>query len=110
MDIRWQLIEYIQSAVMSAKGNVVSFNLKQIKKALGMNSKAEETALKLALGALADLGLLQRVPGKKLRYFLRRGSPLWNALELGCTDLLTILMDRHPRKYKLLRSHSSPKK
>ena len=41
MDIRWQLIEYIRSAVMSAKGNVVSFSLKQIKRALGMESKAE---------------------------------------------------------------------
>jgi len=108
MDIRWRLIEYIRSAVISAKGNVVSFSLKQIKRALGAESKAEEAALKLALGALADLGLLQRAPGKKPRYFLRRGSPLWNALELGCTDLLPVLMDRRRRRHKPLRSRSLP--
>jgi len=60
--------------------------------------------LKLALGALADLGLLQRAPGKKPRYFLQRGSPLWNALELGCTDLLTVLIDNHRMKQKPTKS------
>lgn len=100
MDARRQLIEYIRSAVMSAKGNVVSFSLKQIKRALGMESKVEEAELKLALGALADLGLLQMAPGKKPRYHLQRGSLLWNALELGCTDLLTVLIDNHRMKQK----------
>jgi hypothetical protein len=100
MDIRRQLIEYIRSAVMSTKGNVVSFSLKQIKRALGAESKAEEAALKLALGALADLRLLQRAPGKKPRCLLQRGSPLWNALELGCTDLLIALIDNHRMKQK----------
>jgi len=100
MDARRQLIEYIRSAVMSAKGNVVSFSLKQIKRALGMESKVEEAELKLALGALADLGLLQMAPGKKPRYHLQRGSLLWNALELGCTDLLTVLIDNHHMKQK----------
>ena len=65
-----------------------------------MESKVEEAELKLALGALADLGLLQMAPGKKPRYHLQRGSLLWNALELGCTDLLTVLIDNHHIKQK----------
>jgi hypothetical protein len=99
-DVKRLLVEYLREAVIDAKGNVVSFNLKKVKKALEAESKAEEIALKAALEALVDLGLLGAVPGRKPRYVLRRGSPLWVALELGCTDMLTVLMDRHRMKQK----------
>ena len=92
-DVKRLLVEYLREAVIDAKGNVVSFNLKKVKKALEAESKGEEVALKAARKALVDLGLLGAVPGKKPRYVLRRGSPLWTALELGCVDLITILAD-----------------
>jgi hypothetical protein len=95
-----RLVRYMQNLVSSAKGNVTSFTLKQAKRALGMESKSEETMLKGALETLVSLGLLQKAPGKKPRYLLQRGSPLWNALEQGCTDLLTALMDRYHKNHK----------
>ena len=70
--------------------------MKQAKRALGAESKAEEAELKAALEALAALGLLQKAPGKKPRYILQRGTPMWSALEQGCTDLLAALADRRP--------------
>jgi hypothetical protein len=98
-DVKRLLVEYLREAVIDAKGNVVSFNLKKAKKALEAESKAEEIALKTALEALVDMGLLGVVPGRKPRYVLRRGSPLWAALELGCVDLVTILADgQHKRR------------
>ena len=90
-----RLILYMQSLVVSARGNVVSLSLKRAKRALGAESKAEEAALKAALEALAGLGLLQKTPGRKPRYVLQRGSPLWKALEQDCTELLTVLVDSH---------------
>jgi len=91
-----RLVEYIRGLVLGAKGGVVSFTLKQAKRALGAESKAEEAELKAALEALAALGLLQKAPGKKPRYILQRGTPLWSALEQGHTDLLAALADRRP--------------
>lgn len=96
-DVKRLFVEYLREAVIDAKGNVVSFNLKKVKKALEAESKAEEIALKAALEALVDLGLLGVVPGRKPRYVLRRGSLLWTALELGCIDLVTILADGHTK-------------
>jgi hypothetical protein len=96
------LIEYVRDLVLSAKGNVITISLRQAKRALGVESKSEEAALRVALEALATLGLLQRAPGKKPRYVLQRGSPLWEALERRCTDLLSTLMGRNmpPRRRK----------
>jgi hypothetical protein len=99
-DVKRLFVEYLREAVIDAKGNVVTFSLKKVKKALEAESKAEEVKLKAALKALAVLGLLGAVPGRKPRYVLRRGSPLWVALELGCTDLLTVLIDNHRMKQK----------
>jgi hypothetical protein len=96
-DVKRLFVEYLREAVVDAKGNVVSFNLKKVKKVLKAESKAEEIALKAALKALVDLGLLGAVPGRKPRYVLRRGSSLWSALELGCIDLVTILADGHTK-------------
>ncbi len=100
-----RLVCYIQDLVLSAKGNVVTISLRQAKRALGLKSKSEEVALRAALEALAMLGLLQRAPGKKPRYVLQRSSPLWSALERGCTDLMTTLMGRNalPRRSKARR-------
>jgi hypothetical protein len=53
-DVKRLLVEYLREAVIDAKGNVVSFNLKKVKKALEAESKAEEIALKAALEALVD--------------------------------------------------------
>jgi len=90
-----RLILYMRGLVLNARGNVVSFSLKQAKRTLGAESKSEEVALKGALEALASLGLLQKAPGRKPRYIIQRGSPLWKTLEQGlCTDLLTALMER----------------
>jgi len=94
-----RLIEYVRDLVLGAKGGVVSFTLKQAKRALGAESKAEEAELKAALEALAALGLLQKSPGKKPRYILQRGTPLWSALEQGCTDILIALTDRRRKKH-----------
>jgi hypothetical protein len=104
-----QLIEYVRDLVLGAKGGVVSFTLKQAKKTLGVESKAEEAELKAALEALAALGLLQKAPGKKPRYFLQRGSPLWSALEQGCTDILLALTDGLRKKHKSSRPRLQPK-
>ena len=89
----------MRDLVVNAKGNVVSFTLRQAKRALGAESKSEEVVLRAALEALVGLGLLQRVPGRKPRYLLRRGTPLWSALERGCTDLPAVFLadGRPPR-------------
>jgi hypothetical protein len=99
-----ELIEYIRNLVLNAKGNAVSFTLKQAKKALGVKSKSEERALRAALEALVGLGLLQKTPGKRPRYLLQRGTPLWSALERGCTDLLVALADRRPQTERVERA------
>jgi hypothetical protein len=91
-----QLIEYIRNLVLNAKGSAVSFTLKQAKRALGVESRSEEKVLWAALEALVSLGLLQKAPGRKSRYLLQRGTPLWSALEQGCIDLLAALADRRP--------------
>lgn len=95
-----RLVEYVRGLVLGARGNAVSFTLKQVKRALGAETKSEEAALRAILEALAILGLLQKVPGRKTRYLLRRGTPLWSALEQGCTDLLAVLAGRHPGEGK----------
>jgi hypothetical protein len=91
-----QLVEYVRNLVLNAKGGAVSFTLKQAKRALGVESKSGEKALWAALESLVSLGLLQKMPGKKPRYLLQRGTPMWSALEQGCTDLLAALADRRP--------------
>ncbi len=78
-DVQRRLIEYLRSTIIKARGNVVSFSLRRVKRALDAESKAEEIALKVALKALVDLGLLGAVPGRKPRYVLRRGSLLHSA-------------------------------
>jgi len=93
-----RFIEYMRELVLGAKGSVVSFSLRQVKRALGIESKAEEAALRAALEALVGLGLLQKASEKKPRYLLQRGTPAWSALERGCTDLLAALADRRPRE------------
>lgn len=103
-----RLILYMRGLVLSARGNVVSFSLRQAKRALGAESKSEEATLKNALEALSSLGLLQKAPGRKPRYIVQRGSPLWKTLEQGqCTDLLTALMTR-PRQ-KAVEAHNRDK-
>ncbi len=92
-----RLIRYMQDLVLGARGNVASFTLRQAKRALGVESKAEEVALRAALEALASLGLLQKASGRKPRYLLQRGTPLWSALERGCADLLDALAGRCPQ-------------
>lgn len=91
-----QLVEYVRNLVLNARGNVVSFTLRQVKRALGAESKLEERTLRAALETLASLGLLQKTSGRKPRYLLQRGTPTWSALERGCTDLLAALADRRP--------------
>jgi len=93
-----RLVEHIRDLVVSAKGNVVGITLKKVKRALGVEEKGEEVVLKRVLDALASLGLLEAVPGKEPRCVLRRGSPLWTALELDCVDLVTILVDGRPKR------------
>jgi len=64
-DVKCMLVKYLREAVIDAKGDVVSFNLKKAKKALEAEPKAEEIALRAALEALVDMGLLEAVPGRK---------------------------------------------
>ncbi len=82
-----RLFEYVRNLILGARGNVVSFSLKGVKKALGVRFRSEEAALRAALEALASLGLLQKAPRRKPRYLLQRSSPLWRALERGCAGL-----------------------
>ncbi len=79
-----RLVEYMEKLVAGARGNVVSISLKRVKRDLEVASRAEAAALKAVLDALASLGLLEAVPSRRRpRYLLRRGSPLWAALEAG---------------------------
>jgi len=105
-DLKRLLVEYLRETVIGARGNVASISLKRAKRALEAESKAEEAALKAALEALAGLGLLQKTPGKKPRYVLQRGSPLWKALELGCIDLVATLAGH--AKHKRPNQHQPP--
>jgi len=104
-DVERLLVEYLREAVIGARGNVASISLRRAKRALEAESKAEEAALKAALEALANLGLLQKTPGKKPRYIMQRGSPLWTALERGCIDLVATLAGhaKHQRPNQHLR-------
>jgi hypothetical protein len=90
-----RLAEYMRSLAAGARGNVVSISLKRAKRALEAESKAEEAALKAALDALASLGLLEAAGGgKRQRYVLRRGTPLWAALEEGHVELVAAVASR----------------
>jgi hypothetical protein len=91
-----KLVRYMQDLVLNAKGNAVSFTLRQAKRTLGVVSKSEEVAVRAALESLVGLGLLKKAPGRKPRYLLQRGTPLWSALERGCTDLPAALADGRP--------------
>jgi hypothetical protein len=82
------LVEYMKTLVEGAKGNVVSISLKKASRALGAGGRAEAAAVKAALDALASLGLLEAAEDGKPRYVLRRGSPLWAALEAGHVELI----------------------
>ena len=83
-----RLAEYMRSLVSGAKGGMVSISLKKASRALGAESRAEIAAVKAALSALASLGLLEAAGGKKPRYIMRRGTPLWAALEAGHVELI----------------------
>jgi hypothetical protein len=89
-----RLVEYMKRLVEGAKGNVVSISLKKASKALGAGSRAEAAAVKAALDVLASLGLLEAAGGSKPRYVLRRGSPLWAALEAGHVELVAAAASR----------------
>jgi hypothetical protein len=89
-----RLVEYMRSLVVSAKGNVVSISLKKASRALGAGSKAEAAAVKAVLDALASLGLLEAAEDGKPRYVLRRGSPLWAALEAGHVELIAAVASK----------------
>jgi hypothetical protein len=95
-----RLVEYMRGLVVGAKGNVVSISLKKASRALGDGNRAEAAAVKAALDALASLGLLEAEDGKT-RYVLRRGSPLWAALEAGHVELIAAVAaecSKQPRR------------
>ncbi len=81
-----RLIEYMRMLVIGAKGGIVNISLKKASRALEIG-RAEAAAVKAALDALASLGLLEVADGKP-RYVLRRGSPLWAALEANHVELV----------------------
>jgi hypothetical protein len=88
-----RLISYMRELVTGARGSVVSISLKRASRAVGAESRAEVAAVKAVLDSLASLGLLEAVRSKKRpRYLLRRGSPLWAALEAGCAELTAELV------------------
>ncbi len=92
-----RLVEYMRGLVV-AKGNVVSISLKKASRALGDVDRAEAAAVKAALDALASL--LEAEDGKT-RYILRRGSPLWAALEAGHVELIAAVAaecSKQPRR------------
>jgi len=69
--------------------------LKRASRAVGAESRAESRAVKAVLDSLASLGLLEAVRDRKRpRYLLRRGSPLWAALEAGHVELVAALAGR----------------
>jgi hypothetical protein len=83
-----RLISYMRELVAGARGGLVSISLKKASRAVGAESRAEVAGVKAVLDSLASLGLLEAVRSRKRpRYLLRRGSPLWAALEAGCAEL-----------------------
>jgi len=90
-----RVISYMKELVAGAKGGVVSVSLKRASRAVGAESRAEVAAVKAVLDSLASLGLLEALRGgKRPRYLLRRGSPLWAALEAGHVELVAALAGR----------------
>ncbi len=98
------LVEYMRSLVAGAKGGMVSISLKKASKALGAESRTEAMAVKAALDVLASLGLLEAAKDGKPRYIIRRGSPLWAALEAGHVELIAAVVakcSKPPRRRRL---------
>jgi DNA-binding transcriptional ArsR family regulator len=93
--IRRKLFEYMRRRVLLARGNVVSFTLRKIKRALGVEEDRSAGAeIKAVLEALAKRGLV-RVDrrGRAPRYAVKRGSRLWRALIGGVEQAEALLED-----------------
>ena len=93
--IRRKLFEYMHRRVLLARGNVVSFTLRKIKRALGVEEdRTAEAGIKAVLDALAKRGLLEvDRRGRAPRYAVRRGSRLWRALTGGAEQAEALLED-----------------
>jgi predicted transcriptional regulator of viral defense system len=80
----------MRTLVLKAKGNTVTLKLKAL--------CGERRAALALLRKLANAGYLKRIGGGK--YLLRRGSPLWEALEQGkAAQLLERLrINQKPRR------------
>jgi hypothetical protein len=98
-----RLVAHMRSLVENAKGNVVSISLRSASKAVGAESRAEVLTVKAALDTLVSLGLLEAFPKKKPVYAMRRGSPLWNALEGGHIELVTAVVTKCIKKRRYRR-------
>jgi hypothetical protein len=89
------LVSYMMELVAGARGSLVSIGLKRASRAVGAETRAEVAAVKAVLDSLASLGLLEAVRDRKRpRYLLRRGSPLWTALEAGHAELVAAIAGR----------------
>ncbi len=93
-----RLAEYMRGLVVSAKGNVVSIRMKNVRKTLETEVKGKST-VKVILKTLASIGLLEACASSKPKYILRRGSPLWSALEAGNVELAAELIEAAVVKY-----------
>jgi hypothetical protein len=93
--IRRKLFEYMRRRVLLARGNVVSFTLRKIKRALGVEEDRDAGAeIRAVLEALVKRGLLEvDRRGRAPRYAVRRRSRLWRALTGGAEQAEALLED-----------------
>jgi len=93
--IRRRLFELMRRRVLLAKGNVVSFTLRKIKRGLGVEGDRDaEAEIRAVLEALAARGLVKvDRRSKRTRYVVRRGSPLWRALAGGVEQAEVLLSE-----------------
>jgi hypothetical protein len=92
--IRRRLFEYMRRRVLLARGNVVSFTLRKIKRTLGVEEDRDAGAeIRAVLEALAKRGLLEVDRRSRARYAVRRGSRLWRALTGGAEQAEALLED-----------------
>ena len=93
--IRRRLLERMRRRVLAARGNVVSFTLRRLRRDLGAEEDRNAGAeIKAVLEALAARGLLEvDRRGRAPRYAVRRGSPLWRALTGGVEQAEALLSE-----------------
>jgi hypothetical protein len=89
-DLEAKILGQLRTYVLGAKGNVRTVKLKVL--AQDIYGAKRKALIKAFMDRLAAKGLVEvNKKTDETRYVLRRGTPLWEALERGVEDALALL-------------------